>query len=96
MVRYLHHADHQPGTIRKVEKLYGDKLDFKDIKFPVKVREKCCEDRHVDLLLIEERSKKHYVLIKDFNTFMYDYILYCGRKYFYRYCSQVFRSEDAL
>ena len=28
---------------------------------------KCCEDKHVDLLLLEEEGKKHYALIKDFN-----------------------------
>ena len=32
---------------------------------------KKCEDKHVDLLLIDEGEKKHYVLIKDLNTFMY-------------------------
>ena len=39
MVRYLHPADHHPERIRKVNILYGDKLDFKDIKFSVKVRD---------------------------------------------------------
>ena len=38
-----------------------------------------CEEKHVDLLLIEE-AKKHYVLIKDFCTFMYDHPLHRGRK----------------
>ena len=36
------------------------------------------------LLLIGEESKRHYVLIKDFNTFMYDYTLHCARKHFLR------------
>ena len=36
-LRYVHPTDHKPIAIRKVEKLYGDKLDFKDKKFPVKV-----------------------------------------------------------
>ena len=87
MVRYLHCADQNPRKIRKVNKLYRDKLDFKDIKFPVKVRnipkierrnsidinvfgyedkekypvyvsKKCCEDKHVDLLLIDEGDFK--------------------------------------
>ena len=30
----------------------------------------------VDLLLIGEEGKRHYVLIKDFNTFMCDHILH--------------------
>ena len=37
---------------------------------------KCCEDKHDDLLLREERGKKHCVLIKDLNTFMYTFIHY--------------------
>ena len=86
------------------------KLDFKDIKFPVKVRDihkieknnsigisvfgygnkekhpiyaskNRCEEKHIDLLLIGEEGKRHYVLIKYFNTFMYDHTLHCGRKH---------------
>ena len=39
LVRYLYPTDHNPRRIRKLDKLYGDKLDFKDIKFPAKVRD---------------------------------------------------------
>ena len=42
--------------------------------------------RHVDLLLIGEEGKRHYVLINGFNTFMHDHILYHGKKHFYCYC----------
>ena len=38
--------------------------------------------KHVDLLQIGEGEKKHYVFIKDFNTFMYDHKLHCERKHF--------------
>ena len=41
-------------------------------KHPIYLSTKCCEDKHIDLLLIGEGEKKHYVLIKNFNTFMYD------------------------
>ena len=38
---------------------------------------------HIDLLLMEEKNKKHYVLIiKDFNTFMYDHTLHLGKNTF--------------
>ena len=50
--------------------------------------------RHIDLLLIEEKEKKHYVLIKDFNTIMYDHILHCERKHFRRYCLQTFSTAE--
>ena len=85
----LYPADHLPAGIRNVDKLYGEKIDFKDIKFLVKAGEihkiegknsigisvfgyeirrniqsmdqkkKCCKDKHVDLLSIEEGGKKH-------------------------------------
>ena len=42
---------------------------------------KCCEEKYVDLLLIGEEAKRHYVLIKDFNTFMYGHTLHCGRQH---------------
>ena len=34
------------------------------------------------LLLIGEEGKRNYVLIKDFNVFMYDHILHRGKKHF--------------
>ena len=33
----MHPTDHNSRRIRKVDKLYGDKLGFKDIKFLVKI-----------------------------------------------------------
>ena len=39
LVRYLHPLYHHPARIRKVDELCGDKLDFKGIKFRVKVRD---------------------------------------------------------
>ena len=39
LVRYLHPADYNLRIIREVDKLYGNKLDLKDIKFPVKVKD---------------------------------------------------------
>ena len=52
--------------------------------------------KHVDLLLIKEKSKKHYVLIKDFDTFMYDYTLHRSRKQFCHYCLQALSTEKIL
>ena len=43
-------------------------------------QKKCCGEKHVGLLLIREEGKRHYVFIKDFSTFMYDYKLHRGRK----------------
>ena len=40
-----------------------------------------------------EEDKRHLVLIKDFNTFMYDHTSHHGRKHFCRYCLQAFSRE---
>ena len=52
--------------------------------------------KHFDLLLMREERKSHYVLVKDFNIFMYDYTLHHGIKDFCRYCLQAFSSEEIL
>ena len=39
---------------------------------------------------------KHYVLIKDFNKFMYNQTKHKERKHFYMYCLQCFSREDVL
>ena len=47
MVRYLISADHHPARITKTDKDFAKELDFKDMKFPVKVR---------DILKIEKKK----------------------------------------
>ena len=58
MVRYLHPADHNSARIRKVIKLYGDNLDFKDLKFPVKV-EKKLKKKLTKIHKIEKKFHRH-------------------------------------
>ena len=36
LVRQLHSEGHYRATTKKICKLFGEKLDFKEIKFPVK------------------------------------------------------------
>ena len=43
-----------------------------------------------------KEKKKHYVLIKDFNTFMHDDTVHRGSKHFCCYCLQAFSSEEIL
>ena len=66
------------------------------LKYVIYVSKKCCEEKHIDSLLIGEEEKKYYVFIKDFKTFMYDHTLHRGRKHFCRYCLQAFRTEEKL
>ena len=115
---------HHPKRITKADKKFSKRLDFNDIKFPVKVgdiqkieknpisinvfgdenKEKhpiygsknVVKKKNVDLLLIGEESKRQYVIMKDFKTFMYDHTLYRGRKLFYSYCSHTFSKEELL
>ena len=92
LVRCLNPANHHLARIKKADKDFAKKLDFKvSIKFPVKVRnwkkkltklkkkkefhrisifghqnkekhsnyesKKCCEEKHVNLLLMEKRKE---------------------------------------
>ena len=50
----------------------------------------------MNLLLITENENKHYVLIKDFNKFMYNQTKHKERKNFCMYCLQCFSSEQVL
>ena len=51
---------------------------------------------HMELLLITEGRKKHYVLIKDFNKLLYNQTKHESRKHFCMYCLQCFSSERVL
>ena len=41
--------------------------DKNKVKYAIYETKKCFEGKRVDLLLIGEEGKRHYVLIKDFN-----------------------------
>ena len=45
---------------------------------------------------MKEEGQKHHVLIKDFDTFIYDHTLHRGRKHFCHYCLQAFSTEEIL
>ena len=51
---------------------------------------------HAYSLLMDEDDKRHYILIKDFNTLMYNHTLHCGKKYFFCYCLYAFSSTEIL
>ena len=50
LVRYLHSSDHNPARIRKIDKLFGDELQFENIRFPVKIK---------NIHKIERKKKKN-------------------------------------
>ena len=53
-------------------------------------------NRQMNLLLITEDKNKHYVLIKDFNRFMYNQTKHKESKHFCMNCLQCFSSERVL
>ena len=63
--------------------------------YPIHVSKEKYED-HMNLLLITENKNNHYVLIKDFNKFMYNQTKHKERKHFCMYCLQCFSSERVL
>ena len=78
------------GDFYKIEKRNSIRISASGYenkeKHPIYVSKKCCEDKHINLLLIGEREKKHCVLIKDFIILMYDHTLHHERKHFFLYC----------
>ena len=50
----------------------------------------------MNLLLITEDKNEHYVLIKDFNRFMFNQTKHENRKHFCMHCLQCFSSEEVL
>ena len=82
LVRYLNPADRNLAKTRDVHKV--EKMNSIGIsvfgyenkeKHPICISKKCCKKKHVDLLLIEYKGKRHYVPIKDFNIFMSNHTL---------------------
>ena len=63
--------------------------------FPIHISKEKFEDQ-MNLLLITNDEKRHYVLIKDFNKFMYNQSKHRERKHFCMYCLQCFSSESIL
>ena len=63
--------------------------------FPVYVSKEKFENQ-MNLLLITENENKHYVLIKNFNRFMYNQTKYQHKKHFCMFCLQCFSSERVL
>ena len=83
----------------KVEKQNSIRINVFDYEngqpFPIHISKETFQDQ-MNLLLITKDEKKHYVLIKDFNAFMYNQSKHKERKHFCMYCLQRFSSERVL
>ena len=63
--------------------------------FPIYVSDQKCKDS-MDLLLLIDDDKSHYVYIKDFDRFMFHKTKNKNKKWFCRSCLQCFSSESVL
>ena len=60
LVRYLHPADHNPTRITKADKDFSKRINFKDIKFPVKTRDiyKIEKNNSICISVFDHKNKK--------------------------------------
>ena len=63
--------------------------------YPIHISKETFEDQ-MNLLLIAKDRKRHYVLIKSFNAFMYNQSKHKEKKHFCMFCLQCFSSERVL
>ena len=86
----------QYNKIEKQNEININVFGYEDKQpYPIYVSKEKYED-HMNLLLITENKNNHYVLIKDFNKFMYNQTKHKERKHFCMYCLQCFSSERIL
>ena len=85
--------------INKIEKKNNIRINVFSYEekqpYPIYVSKEKFED-HIELLLITKDENQHYVLIKDFNKFMYQQTKHKERKHFCMHCLQCFSSERIL
>ncbi|XP_068675675.1 uncharacterized protein [Montipora foliosa] len=86
----------QYNKIEKQNEINRNVFGYEDKQpYPIYVSKEKYED-HMNLLLITENKNNHYVLIKDFNKFMYNQTKHKERKQFCMHCLQCFSSEKVL
>ena len=85
--------------INKIEKKNNIRINVFSYEekqpYPIYVSKEKFKD-HIELLLITKDENQHYVLIKDFNKFMYQQTKHKERKHFCMHCLQCFSSERVL
>ena len=86
----------QYNKIEKQNSININVLGYEDKQpYPIYVSKEKYDD-HMELLLVTKDENKHYVLIKDFNKFMYNQTKHKERKHFCMHCLQCFSSERVL
>ena len=86
LVRYLHLADHHLTRITKADKDFDQKLDFKDIKTPVKTRKIQKIDKEnsngISTFGYENKEKHPMYISKTFCEEKHDHSLHREKKFF--------------
>ena len=95
-----------PVTIKqynKIEKQNNININVfgyeEELQYPIYISKEKNEDVLNLLLITEEKEEKfpnHYVLIKDFNRFMYNITKHKNKKHFCMHCLQHFTNESIL
>ena len=84
---------------RKIETMNNININVfryeKQEPYPVYISKEKFNDV-LNLLLITKGKEQHYVLIKDFNKFMYNQTKHTCRKHFCMHCLQCLKSEIVL
>ena len=84
---------------RKIEKQNSIKINVFGYEegqpYPIHIFKETFEDQ-MNLLLITEEEKKHYVLIRDFNRFMYNQSKHQHREHFCLYISCLHASDQRM
>ena len=65
------------------------------LTFPIYISDQDFENS-IDLLLVINENKSHYVYIKDFDRFMFHKTKNKNKKYFFKSCLQCFSSKNVL
>ena len=66
-----------------------------ELVYPIFISKETFEES-IDLLLLIENNKSHYVYIKDFNSFMFHKTKNKNKKWFCKSCLQCFSSKNVL
>ena len=86
----------QYNKIEKQNEININVFGYEDKQsYPIYISKEKHED-HMELLLITKDENKHYVLIKDFNKFMFNQTKHKNKKHFCMHCLQCFSSDRVL
>ena len=86
----------QLNKIEKQNKININVFGYEEKQpYPISISKEKHGD-HMEILLITKDENKHYVLIKDFNKFMYNQTKHKDKKHFCMHCLQFFSSDRVL